>query len=286
MKRTMTMPIATAVLAVAGFALRKWHLAAAWEEDTGFTIPGTPANWALWGFLALTAAVLFLLARQVKGGFSGYLSAFQSPMKVWAVLNAVAGAITAIGGVFWLMERRESGWLEAALGVSFILSGAAMSYLGLVNQRKRETRELVVSLAPGYAACLWLVEVYQRNTAHPELMEYVFYLLGVVAAILALYTMAGFSFEKKTRPRRFCWYAGMAVVLLFTDLADQRGNAVSLVEMGTAVFLYAQMTTLLFRAAFPAELETPETSESPESQGKSENPESQENPEENGGLAE
>lgn len=258
MKRTMTMPAATAALALVGFALRKWHLATAWEMGTGFTIPGAPANWAMWGFLAASALALFLLARMEKGEFFGYLSAFQSPMKFWAVLNAAAGGITAIGGFVWLAERRTEGWLEVALGIAFILSGGAMARLGLVHQRKREVRELVVALIPGYAACLWLVEVYQRNTAHPELMDYVIYLLGVVAAIMAFYTMAGFSFEKKARPKRFCWYAGMAVALLFTDLADVRSWGTALVEVGTAIFLYIQMNTLLFRGAFPAEWEETE----------------------------
>lgn len=276
MKRTLTLPVTTAVLAVAGFALRKWHLATAWEVGTGFTIPGAPATWALWGFLLVSAAVFFFLARMCRGEFTGYLSAFQSPMKFWTVLTALAGAATAVGGALWVVERRGSGWLEVALGVAFLLSGGAMGCLGLVHQRKGEVRELTVALVPGYAACLWLVEVYRSGTGHPEIMEYVFYLLGVVAAILALYTMAGFSFEKKAHPKRFCWYAAMAVVLLFTDLADRRSNAVALVEVGTAIFLYIQLTTLLFRDTFPAELETVEEI-TPEDGGKTE---------ENGGFEE
>ncbi len=273
MKRTLSLPVATAVLAVTGFLLRRWHLATAWEG--GFVLPTAPANLALWAFLAVSAAVLLFLARGCKGTFTGYLSAFQSPMKLWAVLAALSGALTAVGGLLWLVERRSAGWLEVALGVSFILAGGAISYLGRVNQRRTERRELLISLVPGYAGCLWLVEVYQRNTAHPELMEYLFYLLGVAAAILALYTMAGFSFEKTPRPKCFCRYAALAVVLLFTDLADRRDWPTVLVEAGIAIFLYVQMTALLFRESFPAELDQPP---------KAETPQEGENTQENGGV--
>lgn len=264
MKRALTMPLVTAVLALAGFGLRKWHLASAWEADTGFTIPGAPAGVAAWVFLVAAAAILALLAWKSGGRAAGYVSAFQTPMKLWTVLYAVAGGMTAAGGAFWLMERRTEGVLETVLAVAFVLSGAAMVCLGLAGRSKTEKRELAVALIPGYAACIWLVEVYQRHTANPEVMEYVFYLFGVVTAILALYTMAGFSFEKEPRARRFCWYASMAVTFLFTDLADGRGMAVSLVEAGTAVFLYVQLTVLRFRDAFPAALEEPERAEAPE----------------------
>ena len=58
MRKELVLPVTAAVSGAAGFFLRRWELASAFEADTGLPIPGMPATWAL---IALSAAAVLAL---------------------------------------------------------------------------------------------------------------------------------------------------------------------------------------------------------------------------------
>ena len=64
MRKELVLPVTAAVSGAAGFFLRRWELASAFEADTGLPIPGMPATWAL---IALSAAAVLALALLCRG---------------------------------------------------------------------------------------------------------------------------------------------------------------------------------------------------------------------------
>lgn len=77
MRKEILLPAIAVVGGGAGFALRRWELATAFEADTGLPISGAPATMALIALSVVVAAVLLILSFMGKyPRFSGYDQAF------------------------------------------------------------------------------------------------------------------------------------------------------------------------------------------------------------------
>ena len=78
MRKEILLPAVAVAGGGAGFVLRRWELATAFEADTGLPIPGAPATLALIALSVAMAAVLALLCRGKYPSFTGYDEAFQA----------------------------------------------------------------------------------------------------------------------------------------------------------------------------------------------------------------
>lgn len=268
MKKWWLTPAVTLVLAFGGYVLRAWQLGTAFEE-TGLVTPGMPATWALIALVIVAGVALGLLVWPVKKPAQrGYLGSYALTAGWPVVFYVLAGGMLAAAGVWGLVTAPSDFrifWV--VLSVCLIPTGACVAWTGFLARGAQEGagRFNWPLIIPGYCACVWLVCAYQGHTANPAVMEYAFLFLGIVAAILATYGIASSSFEEP-RPRYTLWLSGMGVVLLATALADkrfappaaqfQRGWAPEgLMCFAFALYLFTQMTVLLYRAAHPAELE-------------------------------
>lgn len=260
MKKYLPIPILTAVLGGVSFILRRWQLATAFEPETGLLIPGAPATYLLVAVTILGAAAYLLLCRGCgKESYpDSYAHCFHAPNPVPLAMCVLAGGLLVAAGILGIWEVARGAteqWSRAVLGAGTILTGIALEEIGRRNfaGKPEKGRLALVLLVPGYCACGWLVVAYQGHTVNPNVMEYMFLMLGIVAAILGCYFLAAFSFEGP-KPRLAVWSCAMAVQLLCTSLADGGDAMNSCIAGAFALYLFTQMTVLLYRGSVPSDL--------------------------------
>ena len=98
MRKEILLPAIAVVGGGAGFALRRWELATAFEPDTGLPIAGAPATMALIALSVAVAAVLLALSLLGKyPRFQGYDQAFRGERNTLYAMAGVLSAFLLIG---------------------------------------------------------------------------------------------------------------------------------------------------------------------------------------------
>lgn len=239
MKKDLTLPVLAVVGGVAGFALRKWQLAAAYHPETGLFTHGAVPTYLLMGLTALLLLVL-LVSVQGKGDLpEDFLPAFACPQSGQMTLWAAAGLLFFAAGLVNLMEGAQIFQLwqatpasdrdptQLTLTVAQLLcallslgSGVSLLMMGKSAYRGEFPEKLgsLVSL-PAFTGLLWLFSTHLENGTEPVLMKYGFALTAAALLMLAHYYVAGFCFGRP-RPRRAMFFALAGIVLGLTSLAD------------------------------------------------------------------
>lgn len=264
MKKSCGFGLSLAAMMAAGCVLRRWQRLTAFEES-GLLSPYSPATYCLVAAAVLFAVALFFLSRWVtkETRFSGYLAAFSASWKKTLWLYMLAGALLVAAGVLGVQEYRMGldGQLSRyVMSICLCPTGVGLVLAGWINGCSDEGvgRFAWPLLAPGYGGCVWLIATYQAKATEPNVMDYAFYLLGAVCAVLCCYTIAAFSFER-VRPVATLWLGGMALIFLAmtvaVDLAPQTTRRVeALVSGGYMLYLAAQLGALVHRCRRPAKL--------------------------------
>lgn len=244
-----------------GAVLRRWQVAAAFEPSTGLLIPGQPATAALVAVCVLAAAVLGGLTWALFRGKAprGYLANLAAPNLAVGVLALLAGALLFGAGLLGVRDyllRLDERVVRLILALCLIPTGVCVGIIGLLGQQRAEGKGRFCGAlsVPGYCACMWLVAAFQGHTANPNVMEYVFLLLGICCVILASYAAASFSFEKP-RPVLCGFFAGMGVALLPVTAADRLWGMDRLTVMGFWFYLAVQLICLVYCRIRPPQLE-------------------------------
>lgn len=261
-------------LGLAGLFLRRWQLATAFEPS-GLLAPGKPATAALIAVVVLAAALAVGLSAVLFRGETpkGYLANLASPNLAVGLLTILAGALLFAGGVLGVRDfalRMDERVIRLVQGLLLVPGGLCVGFIGLLGQQRREAKGRFHAAlpVPAYCACVWLVAAYQGHTANPNVMEYVFLLLGIVCVITACYAAAAFSFEKP-KPILCGAMSAMGVVLLMVAAADRPWGMDLLTLLGFETHLLAQLICLVSCRARPPQLEewtppAPEEGEGPE----------------------
>jgi hypothetical protein len=240
----------------AGFALRSWQLAEAYDERTGLFRWEAPATIALVLLLAVMAVLFVVLLR---GGSlpADYAQAFYCPSDGYLILMLAGGVLMLASAALGLWEARKQlelwqAGLTATVPVMLFLTAVMAVAAGygawkLARSNYRgglpEDHPLLAAL-PAYALLPWIVSVYQENSREPELMLFVFNLLAVIFAALGFYYGACFAFEHP-RPKLCLTTSLMAVVLLLTALADPPSMFHAVMSLGCVLLLLGQSYALL-----------------------------------------
>lgn len=251
MRKEILLPGLAIAGGAVGFALRRWELSTAFEPDTGLHIAGAPATWALLALSLLMTGVFLLLCTGNHYAFPvGYDQAFRSESPLYLTVAISAGFLMGVGGILklWDLPAALDGYTGLAVrGVASALPMVLLSALCLVsaacilliakNNYRGEgkgTRSMLL-LAPAYAACMWLISAYQTKAADPVVEDYIYQLLAVIAVLLALYFMSGFSFEK-TKVKRTVFFSLLGIYLSVMNLAD--GSDLSTLALFAFAILY------------------------------------------------
>ena len=109
MRKEILLPAVAVAGGGAGFVLRRWELATAFEADTGLPIPGTPATLALIALSVAMAAVLALLCRGKYPSFTGYDEAFQAKGNTLYATAMVLSAFLLLGAAVLMCSPLSKG---------------------------------------------------------------------------------------------------------------------------------------------------------------------------------
>lgn len=284
MKKNWLAPALAVVGGAVGFGLRKWQLATGFEPDSGLAIPGAAASTALMIWSAVVVVGLIALCWDRKGpmtcekafaakGNSLFLTACVLGAFLLLV-SAAAEAVTLSAGYQVALYTNNSPMsrftakLLPPLRVALCLGGFPCTLLW-VRQLSREgegRRESLPLLELCLLFCLWLISDYQIRAADPVVLDYVYEVFAIAAAVMALYYLAGYSFQNG-KPRRTLVTTLAAAYFAMVTMADGHGLS-DTTRLGFVVlFMTAHAALILSR---PNEAEPIENAEEPETQKEAE----------------
>ena len=268
MRKELILPVTAIVGGAIGFFLRRQELLTAFEPDTGLPIEGMPVTWALIALSVVVAAVVFLLCLGVGKGFEGgYDPAFQARDAAPYMMGMTAGAfLTAAAGVLLLLKlprlyaeaSLETGGFPmfslvpmVLLAVLCLCSAWSMLMLGKNNYRGEEKGKYSAwLLIPAYTCCMWLIVSYQEHSGDPIILDYVYQLFSVIAAVLGCYFLSGFGFGR-SRPAAAAFFSAEAMYFALVTLADAHEPAFLLLYAGCFFYFAASSVALLYNLGRP-----------------------------------
>lgn len=284
MKKNWLVPAVAVVGGAVGFALRKWQLSAGFEPDTGLAIPGAPSAMVLIAWTILVAVGLIVLCWDRKGPTTcekAFAATGNSLFLTACVLGAFLLLISAASEAVTMSAGYQSSFyttnsplsqftakLLPPLRVALCLGGFPCTLLW-IRQLSREgegRRESLPLLELCLLFCLWLISDYQVRAADPVVMDYVYEVFAIAAAVMALYYLAGYSFQTG-KPRRTLVTTLLAVYFSMVTLADSHEL------MGTARFAFVVLFMTAHAALIlngPNEAEVVEDAEESETQKEAE----------------
>ena len=236
-----------------GWLLRRWELASAFDAD-GLPIPGAPASVCLILLsvcLALVLAVACLRPQPLQKDLGPGICAGKN----WAylVFCALAAAHLLIAGLRGLKDELLWGApriLHLLLWALCILSFFCVLSAALTGFRGKSRKYNAMLLAPAYTFCVWLVVVYQQQSAEPVVLVYVYELLAIICALIAFYFAAGLSFGNP-RPRFYVLFALLSIYFGMVTLADNHDLSAQLLLCFSLLYHMANTAVLLRRMYLP-----------------------------------
>lgn len=268
MRKELVLPVTAIVGGAIGFFLRRLELATAFEPDTGLPIEGMPVTWALIALSAAVAVVLLLLCLGVGKGFEGgYDQAFRARDAAPYMMGMTAGAFLAAAAGVLLLLKLPRLYAEASLETSgfpmfslvpmvllavlCLCSAWSMLMLGKNNYRGEEKgRYSAWLLIPAYTCCMWLIVSYQEHSGDPIILDYVYQLFSVIAAVLGCYFLSGFGFGRG-RPAAAAFFSAEAMYFALVTLADAHEPAFLLLYAGCFFYFAASAVALLHNLGRP-----------------------------------
>ncbi len=224
MKKALLPPLTALAAGAVGFLLRRWELSTAFEPN-GLPIPGAPATLvlALFSLLAVLAAGLAARRRLRDRTAAPFCQAFFCGEPLYITCNVIAAALLIGGGCLgiWSYVNSPVKTLPSLLLAGLaVLSGVSVGIVGRQAYRHEgDGKYNAFLLLPAFTYCLWLITSYQRRAGDPIILDYVYHILAIIATLLALYRMAGHSFEKG-QTRTTLWFSLTAVYFSCVSLAD------------------------------------------------------------------
>lgn len=266
MKKYPYLPAVPLMGGAAAFALRLLQNRTGFEQDTGLPIPGNLfARLVPLALIVLAAALAAAAWRLPKDGeksaqlFTGSFSAKSGVVAaLWAggcLLWVASGALEALqaapllgvigGGGLISASGVISPRLSVLMGALTAVSGAAVLPVASACRRgapaERNARLGNLLLIPTACLVVRLVLTYRADSVDPSLTVYYVELLALALLILGLYRASSFAFHCG-RTRRFVLYAGAALILCLTTLADRHTLAAALLYLGGAAQMLALLT--------------------------------------------
>ena len=268
MRKELILPVTAIVGGAIGFFLRRQELLTAFEPDTGLPIDGMPVTWALIALSVVVAAVVLLLCLGTGKGFeSGYDEAFQARDVAPYMMGMTAGAfLSAAAGVLLVLQLPalyaqasvETGGFpmlslvpKVLLALLCLASAWSMLMLGKNNYRgEGQGKYSAWLLIPAYTCCMWLIVSYQEHSGDPIILDYVYQLFAVIAAVLGCYFLSGFGFGRG-RPAAAAFFSAEAMYFALVTLADAHEPAFLLLYAGCFFYFAASSVALLHNLGRP-----------------------------------
>lgn len=237
MKKNWQLPAVAVFGGAVGFGLRKWQIATAFETGTGLAIKGAPATVALMAWCGAMAAMLVALCWNRKGprtcerafaakGNSIFLTACVLSGFL-LLISAGSEAITLMAGYRSSLYTDQSWTAQVSnkflppLQVALCLGGfpCVLLWTRRLANEDEGRRENLALLELCLLFCFWLISDYQGRAADPVVQDYLYEVLAIAAGVMALYYLAGYSFQTG-HPRRTVVSCLLAVFFSMIAVAD------------------------------------------------------------------
>lgn len=235
MRKDIILPALALAGGGAGFLLRLWQYASAYDPASQLFDTGAPASLALVAWAVVMGALALLLGR---GGapLEKPEESFLCPSTGYMTVMTAAGMcflLSAALGVPELVNKYQAWQIDPQhnmlpialfLAVAFCLAGSVGALVSGRNNYRGITGLSVRAPAAlaAYAALPWLMAFYQEDSRDPVLIRVFVPLLAAVFLLLALYQQAAF-FYRRSHPVRFTFFAVMGISLGLASLADRPG---------------------------------------------------------------
>ena len=235
MRKDIILPALALAGGGAGFLLRLWQYASAYDPASQLFDTGAPASLALVAWAVVMGALALLLGRggaPLEKPEESFLCPSTGYMTVMAAggLGLLLAAAAGVPEMLWDYQswqadpQRHILPVTLGLSVAFCLVGAMgalasgrNNYRGITGLRAR-----VPAALPAFAALPWIMALYQEDSRDPVLLRVFVPLLAAVFLLLALYQQAAF-FYRRSHPVRFTFFAVMGISLGLASLADRPG---------------------------------------------------------------
>lgn len=259
-------PAALMTAALVGAALQLWCQSAAFDPFTGLVEPGAASALALWAFFIAVPVLALLSALPLRGrAVPGEGELYGDLGPVGRLLGAVSGGLVAVGAILELIPDLRALMAfprPARLGscaVDALLWAGGLCLLALTLRGDRPKPRSVAALIPGFGVCFWLVVFYHAETRDPVLERYVWTLLALMAAVLALYHQAAWAFGRPA-PVRTQWFTMTAGVYAFAALpgAGELAEVLALAGLGGWMLVFSFRISALSAGAARPEADGPE----------------------------
>lgn len=256
MRKEILLPAVAVVGGLAGFGLRWWELATAFEPDTGLPIAGAPATYTPIAFSVVMAAVLLILSLTVKyPQFQGYGQAFSAKGNtLYATVGVLSGfLLIGAGGLMVYDFAMGNNTIYTRLIVAVMAVASGLCVMTTVRDNFKGTgtgKYSVPLLIPAFTFCVWLIAAYQVRAGDPVQLDYVYELFAIITGLLGLYFIAGFSFDKG-KCGVAVFFSLLGVYFSLVTLADQHDWGTLALYGFTILYLLTSSALLLYNAARP-----------------------------------
>lgn len=247
MKKEILLPAVAWLGGAAGFALRRWELATAYDPQLKLMSP-CPATWLLWGLMAALLALFAVSCRGMGKERRSPEQWFYAPSTGYIMLVVCAGFVLMAGGLVGLWQqsriyRKEMMVLLTCIlclagGVCTLMAGQS-AYRGLWSKNTP-----LLHMGPSFATLVWLVAGYQDHARQPETGLFVWQMLSGVAVVLALYGYVTMAVGKGGAGWT-CTFGLAGISLSLVTLADGHSLAFVLIYLFAVIYLTTQSWMLL-----------------------------------------
>lgn len=254
--KTMMKPEKMKMLAaVSGLlgALLRWLLYETGTDEKGLLVTGHWTAIALWVLTAVYCGAVLLYCRKLTGP-GQYRHCY--PASAAAALGCIAcGAALALAGMKdWPLAEAPMDMLSAALSLAAAAALVVIALCRLLGKMPPFPLHALVCLC----LALRMVSRYRAWSSEPQLMDYLFFVLGYVTLTLSSYQLAAFDAGMGSHRKLWC-FGLMAVYFCLTGL--YRCGEVP-VMAGCALWMLLNLPSLRARRERPVlDLETPEPGE-------------------------
>jgi len=263
----------TAALGAAGAALHHIQMNTIIEAETGLAQRMAPITICL-TVVSVLAAIIFLgmtfliKDRDVE---PVYHTAFGTGSVLPLILYILTGIALLVGGILcWQYGAgiHSRGLLSRLLAAFAVLAAVSVVILALAGYRRKSGSEtMLASFVIVLFACLFLIIFYKENAADPVLVKFVYDYLGVCAAALAGYYLAGYAFGR-SKPRATVFFSALGTYLCLTALTGTDSTIFKLFYIFLAGYLLLSLvllcSNLKLASLTPEEDVIPDENEEPE----------------------
>lgn len=255
-------PLIALILGAVGAVLHRIQLSTIIDESTGLALRWAPITIALAAVCVLAAVLAFLFSlsfsrRSAAPDWHKSLAS-RTPLPMILAVLSFAGMLYGAWQCWrWGLDYGGTSLLDRILAVFAALAGLGGVILAITSFRKRHNGlEAISSLVVVLFLCLWLVLVYKANSSDPTKIKYIYDLLGLCAAAVGCYYLAGYAFGR-SRPRSTIFFCLTAIALSAVAFPVNGELSGQLFSAFTILFLFVNVMLLMLNLAAPRSEEEP-----------------------------